>query len=81
MGIVIEPSQLIEARMLKSDQAKHFGQVYVLRWDGDISQLRFIDNEVAAVQWMSLDEIRSKMFQGEFCNVIDPSVEALIKEA
>lgn len=78
LGLSVTPDALIDVRILKSNKAKHFGQVYLLRWDGDINELKFVDDEVAAIQWMTMKEIKEKIEQGIFCNSIDPEVEAHI---
>lgn len=80
LGLFVEPKELTAVHILKSDKAKHFGQVFTLHWNGGVKDLHFKDNEVASVQWMTLDEIRTKMKEGLFCNNIDPEVEKLIDE-
>ncbi len=78
LGLSIKQDELISVHILKSDRAKHFGQVFVLRWSGDIKHLHFKDSEVASVRWMTLDQIRAQINEGLFCNNIDPKVEKLI---
>jgi isopentenyldiphosphate isomerase len=78
LGIQINPDRLVPVRILKNEPAKHFGQVYLLRWNDVSGELRFRDSEVASVRWMSIEEIKSQMEQGLFCNKIDPEVEKLL---
>lgn len=78
LGLPVQPRELTVVHILKSDKAKHFGQVFVLEWSGDIKSLRFKDNEVMSVKWMTLEEIKTLMKEGGFCNSVDPEVENLI---
>lgn len=80
LGLSVQSAELVPVRILKSNQAKHFGQVFILQWNGDIEHLRFKDNEVATVRWMALDEIKTQIKEGFFCNNIDPEVEKWINE-
>ena len=80
LGLSVQPHELILIHILKSDQAKHFGQIFVLQWNGDIESFRFQDDEVAVVRWMTLNEIKVKIKEDLFCNNIDPEVEGWIHE-
>ncbi len=80
LGLSVDPNELIPVHTLKSDKAKHFGQVFILRWNGDVTHLHFKDNEVASVRWMTLGEIKTQIGEGLFCNNIDSEVEKLINK-
>lgn len=72
LGITISIKDLRAICIRKNETHKHFGQVYLLRWDGDISKLTFNDGEVAQVKWISVDEL--KRTSKNFCNTIDEKV-------
>lgn len=63
----------------KSETAKHFAQVYVLKLDRDISKLSFNDQEVEQVKWFSVENLKEAINQQEFCNSLDERVIEFIK--
>ena len=81
LGLSVKPDELIPVHVLKSDTAKHFGQVFVLWWNGNAESVHCSDNEVASVRWMTLDEIKDQIKKGTFCNDIDSEIEKLISPA
>lgn len=78
LGLSVKPNKLIPLHILKSDEAKHFSHVFVVRWNGSTRSIRFRDGEVLSVRWITLEEIKEQMKKGTFCNDIDIEVEKLI---
>lgn len=74
LGLQANATDLVPLYVKKHEGQKHFGQVYVLRWNGDLSVLRFDDGEVAQVKWMSLAELERLIAEGQFCNSLDQKV-------
>jgi 16S rRNA (adenine1518-N6/adenine1519-N6)-dimethyltransferase len=74
IGLVAAANALIPIYVKKSDKAKHFGQVYVLMWDGDVSTLTFQDGEVQQIAWIPLHELKQMIEAGKFCNSYDSQV-------
>ncbi|MFA6382367.1 MAG: NUDIX domain-containing protein [Candidatus Buchananbacteria bacterium] len=74
LGLNITSDQLISLHIRKSERVKHFSQVYILSWDGDISDLQFDKNEIESAIWLSVNELQDKIDQGEFCNTLDEKV-------
>lgn len=74
LGINANSRDLIPLYIRKSESAKHFAQVYVLRWDGSINDLHFDDDEVVKIMWFSQDELEKGIAGGQFCNAIDGRV-------
>ncbi|MBI3458918.1 NUDIX domain-containing protein [Candidatus Azambacteria bacterium] len=80
LGLSIKADKLIPIHILKSDKAKHFGQIFILRWNGEIENLQFKDNEVVSVKWMTFNELSMQIKQDIFCNNIDQEVEMFINK-
>ena len=80
LGLRANKDDMLPVHVLKSEKAKHFGQVFILWWNGEVDDHRFKDNEVARIKWMTLDEIREQIQENLFCNNIDPEVEKIISE-
>jgi len=71
---------LIPLYIRKSESQKHFAQVYLVEWQGDPSELRFNDGEVAQVKWYNLDDLEQAISKDQFCNSMDNKVkEYLLK--
>jgi isopentenyl-diphosphate delta-isomerase type 1 len=75
LGLNIRENNLQCVHVLKSEPAKHFGQVYILRWDGNTDDLHFDDNEVKSVKWFTIDALKQRMLTGDFCNKLDEKVK------
>lgn len=74
LGIEAKATDLTPIYVKQSDEQKHFGQVYLMRWDGELSTLHFDDGEVAQAKWMTIAELQEKMAAGIFCNRLDQKV-------
>lgn len=59
---------------------KHFGYYYVLFWNGTLAETSFNDGEVEQAAWMDLNELRSKMEAGEFCNEMSEYVLKYLRD-
>jgi isopentenyldiphosphate isomerase len=80
LGVNITTEQLIPLYIRKSESQKHFAQVYLVEWQGDPSELRFNDGEVAQVKWYNLDDLEQAISKDQFCNSMDNKVkEYLLK--
>ncbi len=78
LGIQIDPNQLRALHILRSEPAKHFGQIYLLRWNGAIGKLNCDRKEIDDIRWMSVEEVESHIDKGLFCNRMDPVVKKLL---
>ncbi|MBI2888955.1 MAG: NUDIX domain-containing protein [Candidatus Liptonbacteria bacterium] len=78
LGLSVMPDELIPVHVLKSDSAKHFCQVFVLWWNGNVESVHYRDDEVASVRWMTLGEVKDQIKKGLFCNDVDSEVEYLL---
>lgn len=74
LGMEIKELDMIPLYVKKSQSAKHFAQVYILVWNGNTSELKFKDQEVAQVKWVPLVELKKLMTSGDFCNSLDEQV-------
>lgn len=74
IGLSINEKDLIFIRLDKYAPARHFTNVYIVLWDGDIGQLSFNDEEVDEVEWMSIETLKEKIEKWEFCNWTDGKV-------
>lgn len=74
LGLNIETKDLIPIRNSKDEDVKHFGQVYLVKWNGAGEGLHFNDGEVEQVKWMGVDEIREGEERGEFASVLDEQI-------
>lgn len=81
LGLDINKDDLKPVHILKSDKAKHFGQVYAYRWNGEVSDVKFNDGEVEQVKWMTFEEIQEMMDNEKFCNIIDKKVVEYIDKS
>jgi isopentenyldiphosphate isomerase len=70
----ITESDLMPVRIGKDDDVRHFGQVYVVRWNGNIDDVHFDDGEVEKVKWSGLDELQDEIDKGMYCNGVDETV-------
>jgi isopentenyl-diphosphate delta-isomerase type 1 len=80
LGITVNKNDLRSLYVLKNEPSKHFGQVYVMAWNGRIEDLRFNDKEVEKVKWFTSSELKVSIASGEFCNRFDPEVEKILLE-
>lgn len=80
LGIKINSSCLEPLYIRKSDTAKHFSQVYVLKLDKNISEFSFDDNEVEKVEWFEIKDLKKAINKQEFCNSIDEKVISYINK-
>lgn len=80
LGLTVNKTDLRPLYILKNEPSKHFGQVYIMTWNGSIEDLRFNDKEVEKVKWFSPAELKETMAVGEFCNRFDPEVAKIIAE-
>ncbi|MDD2486814.1 MAG: NUDIX domain-containing protein [Candidatus Gracilibacteria bacterium] len=74
IGLDIKPEELIFVYSSKYEPARHFTNVYAVKWNGNIRDLKFNDNEVEEVKFMNLKELEEKIEEGYFCNHIDTKV-------
>ena len=77
LGLNIQVSDLTSLYIRKSESARHFSQVYVMRWNGDASSFQFDKGEVAYIRWFTMSELEEAMKNSEFCNGIDEKVVEL----
>lgn len=63
----------------KSEQSKHFWNIYVLKYNWNIEDLSFLDNEVEKVEFLSIYDLTKKIEKWYFCNVIDVKVMDYIR--
>lgn len=68
------PKDLIPLYVRKSESAKHFGQVYLLRWNGKVEDLSFDDGEVEQIAWFDIARLRKAIAEEQFCNSLDEKV-------
>lgn len=59
IGLVLDPSNLIQGEILKRDKYpnREFTNVYYYRFQNEISNLKFNDGEVQEVKWMKSSDI------------------------
>ena len=74
LGITALSKDFTPLYVRKSEAAKHFGQVYILRWNGKAEDLHFDDGEVAQVAWRNEAALRKQIEAGGFCNTLDEKV-------
>lgn len=74
LGINIPTDQLIPLYIRKSETVKHFAQVYLLNWQGNLNDLTFDDGEVAKIEWVNLADMEEKIKSEHFCNSMDQQV-------
>ncbi len=60
MGISAHKDQLIKLRIEKKEKSLHFCQYYLYKWTGETSELKFVDGEVEAVEWMTYEQLMSE---------------------
>ncbi len=80
LGITIKISELIPLYVRKSDSAKHFSQVYVLKLNKSINSLHFDKEEVVELSWFTIDKLKDVIGQDKFCNSVDERVTQWIEE-
>jgi 16S rRNA (adenine1518-N6/adenine1519-N6)-dimethyltransferase len=78
LGLNIEAQDLIPIRTGKDEDVKHFGQVYLIKWNGNESDVHFDDGEVESVKWFDLKDVESSIASGEFCNGVDASIHSYL---
>lgn len=79
IGLKVDPKDLIPVYIKKSDEARHFGQVYLLKWNSELKDLKFNDGEVQQVKWISLTDLSNLVSKGKFVNRLDEKVIEFIK--
>lgn len=80
LGLEARAADLHPIYVRKVPEGPHFGQVYLLRWNGESSSLKFNDGEVAEVRWVPLATLEQLIAAGKFCNRFDPRVADLIEQ-
>lgn len=76
IGLEINEGDLIFLGLRKSSQKhRHFIYTYGLIWNGDIKDLKFNDNEVVEVMWVSYEELK-KM---EVNDLLNNSIPEIVK--
>ena len=78
LGLDIKIEDLTPIRNGKDEDVKHFGQVYLVKWNGNVSDLHFNDGEVEQVKWMEVDEIRDGEKRGDFASKLDEQILTLL---
>ena len=63
IGLVVQTTDLVLGKVYKheGDKNKEYTQAYYYKYNGDISDLSFNDDEVVEVKWMPPDEIVKSM--------------------
>jgi|SRR2546429_3819557 len=74
LGLDIKVEDLVPIRNSKDEDVKHFGQVYLVKWNGDIGDLHFNDGEVEQVKWMYGDEIKAGERRGVYASNLDEEI-------
>lgn len=74
LGTDINADSLRALYIRKSETAKHFAHVYVLKLDKDISKFSYNDKEVEQVKWFSIENLNQAISKQEFCNSLDEKV-------
>ena len=74
LGIKINSSFLKPLYIRKSDTAKHFSQIYILKLDKNINEFYFDDKEVEKVRWLEIKDLKKTIDRQEFCNSMDEKV-------
>lgn len=74
LGIEASAADPVPIYVMKGEAQKHFGQIYVLCWSGDLASLRFNNGEVERVKWIPLNELEHFIDAGKFCNSFDHQV-------
>lgn len=72
IGLHIDVNELHAINEKKDEGPKHFSKRFVLHFDGDITNLKFVDGEITAIRWMNFDEyeIEYDMYSDTWCNRI-----------
>ena len=81
LGISVTGEDLVFINQRKSEQHKHFTNVYLLWWTWDTSELVFCDGEVEEIAWLTMDQIRQQMEAWLFCNSMNTSVVEYIENS
>lgn len=81
-GIIIKQTDLHYFGTLKDEESKFFAKSYVVRFNGEPSDLHFTDNEVAEAKWMDMDEYSDevKAHPEQWCNSCPPERQKMIRE-
>jgi len=65
VGLLVKPDNLIPSEIHKSDNGtnKEYSKIYFYRFNGILTDLKFNDDEVVEVKWMSPENIIESMQQ------------------
>lgn len=81
IGLVVKKKNLNLVDIRKSGpKYKHFIVTYVLWWNGNLSELQFLDKEVVEVCWFSLSQLREMKESGILDNSIPEKVVEYINK-
>ena len=74
LGLDLDEKDLVPIRTSKDEDVKHFGRVYLVRWNGSEADVHLNDGEVQEVKWMSPKEIKESEDQGKFASKLDKEI-------
>jgi len=78
VGLNLSVQDLIEWRWYKVEDAREFTLVYFYNYEGSIHDLRFNDNEVQKVRWISIQDMVDEIHQNPnmwCCSNVPPGRE------
>jgi|GEM_PF-4987320 len=79
LGIEVKLEDLQYLCQRKNSLHKHFGDVFVIRWNGKIRDLSFNDGEIKEVKWISPAELEKETAAGRFCNTFINEIKKYLK--